>query len=177
MIDCMAAQLGIDPLEMRRRNVIRAEELPYTMPTGMVYDQMTASETLEQAAEKIGYAELREQQRLWRAEGRLVGIGMSLMVEPTAIAFGWMTTDAATVRIGPNGRVDVAHTWCQPRPEPRDHHRPGRCRRARRRLRAGSRFAGRHRRHAVRAGDRRKPERSDHGQRGSGSRHARFAPE
>ena len=95
---------------MRRRNVIRAEELPYAMPTGMVYDQMTAYETLEQAAEKIGYAELREQQRQWRAEGRLVGIGMSLMVEPTAIAHGWMSTDAATVRIGPNGRVDVAHT-------------------------------------------------------------------
>ena len=110
MIDCLASQLGIDPLEMRRRNVIRPEELPYAMPTGLVYDQMTAYETLEQAAEKIGYAELREQQRRWRAEGRLVGIGMSLMVEPTAIAHGWMTTDAATVRIGPNGRVDVAHT-------------------------------------------------------------------
>ena len=60
---------GIDPLELRRRNVIRDDELPYTMPTGMVYDQMTAAATLEQAAEKIGYDELREQQREWRARG------------------------------------------------------------------------------------------------------------
>ena len=60
-----------------------------------VYDQMTAAANLEQAAEMIGYDELREQQRAWRAEGRLVGIGISLFAEPTAMAFGWMTTDGA----------------------------------------------------------------------------------
>ncbi len=107
MMDCVAARLGLDPLEFRRRNVIHAEELPYTMATGVPFDQMTAAETLEQAAEVIGYDDLREKQKAWRAEGRLVGIGMSLLVEPTAMAFGWMSTDAATVRIGRNGRVDV----------------------------------------------------------------------
>ena len=50
------ASSGIDPLELRRRNVIRDDDLPYTMPTGMVYDQMTAAATLEQAAETIDYA-------------------------------------------------------------------------------------------------------------------------
>jgi len=110
MIDCVAARLGMDPLELRRRNVIRDEDLPYAMPTGMVYDQITAAATLEQAAEKIGYDELRVQQRVWRAEGRLVGVGMSLLVEPSAISFGFMSTDAAIVRVGPNGKVDVAHT-------------------------------------------------------------------
>ncbi|HWS47734.1 MAG TPA: xanthine dehydrogenase family protein molybdopterin-binding subunit [Acidimicrobiia bacterium] len=110
MIDCLAARLEIDPLELRRRNVIRDEELPYVMPTGMVYDQMTAAATLEQAAEKIGYEQLREQQRAWRADGRLVGIGVSMFAEPTAMAFGFMSTDAATVRVSPNGKVDVAHT-------------------------------------------------------------------
>jgi carbon-monoxide dehydrogenase large subunit len=110
MMDCLAARLDIDPLELRRRNVIREDDLPYAMPTGMVYDQMTAHATLEQAAETIGYDELREQQREWRAQGRLVGIGMSLFAEPSAISFGWMSTDAATVRIGQNGKVDVAHT-------------------------------------------------------------------
>jgi carbon-monoxide dehydrogenase large subunit len=107
MIDCLAARLGIDPLELRRRNVIRDEDLPYVMSTGLVFDQMTAAATLEQAAEKIGYVELREQQQRWRAEGRLVGIGIGLFAEPSAMAFGWMSTDGATVRIGPNGRVDV----------------------------------------------------------------------
>jgi carbon-monoxide dehydrogenase large subunit len=110
MIDCVAARLGIDPLELRRRNVIRDDEMPYTMPTGMVYDQMTAAATLEQAAEKIDYEQLRERQRQWRADGRLVGIGISLFAEPTSMAFGFMSTDAATVRISPNGKVDVAHT-------------------------------------------------------------------
>jgi len=110
MIDCVAARLDIDPLELRRRNVIRDDDLPYAMPTGMVYDQITAAATLDHAAAKIGYDEFRAQQKVWRAEGRLVGIGMSLLVEPSAISFGFMSTDAATIRIGPNGRVDVAHT-------------------------------------------------------------------
>jgi carbon-monoxide dehydrogenase large subunit len=110
MIDRMAARLGMDPLELRRRNVVREEDLPYAMATGFVYDQMTAAATLDQAAEIVGYEQLREQQRAWRAEGRLVGVGISLLVEPTAMAFAWMSTDAATVRIGRNGRVDVVTT-------------------------------------------------------------------
>ena len=107
MIDCVAARLGIDPLELRRRNVIREDELPYTMVTGFVYDQMTAAATLEQAAEMIGYDELREQQRTWREQGRLVGIGISLLAEPSAMAFGPMSSEATTIRVGVNGSVDV----------------------------------------------------------------------
>jgi len=110
MIDCLAARLGVDPLELRRRNAIREEDLPYTMATGLAYDQMTGYATLEQAAEKIGYEALREQQRAWRADGRLVGIGICLLAEPTAMSFGWMTSDAATVRIAQNGQVTVAHS-------------------------------------------------------------------
>jgi carbon-monoxide dehydrogenase large subunit len=107
MLDHVAARLGMDPLELRRRNVIAEDELPYSLPTGVSYDQMTAAATLEQAAQLIGYEELREQQKAWRAEGRLVGIGVSLLAEPSAMAFGWMATDGATVRMGPNGRADV----------------------------------------------------------------------
>jgi carbon-monoxide dehydrogenase large subunit len=107
MVDCLATHLGVDPLELRRHNVIQGHELPYAMPTGMVYDQMTAAATLEQAAEALGYDGLREQQRAWRGEGRLVGIGIALFAEPTAMAFGWASTDAARIRIGANGRVDV----------------------------------------------------------------------
>jgi carbon-monoxide dehydrogenase large subunit len=107
MMDCLAAELGIDPLELRRRNVLTDADLPYTMPSGMPIDNVTAGATLEQAAEAIGYTELRKQQEAWRAEGRLVGIGMSLLVEPTAMAFGWMTSDAAIVRMSGSGKVDV----------------------------------------------------------------------
>ena len=110
MIDHVARILGVDPLEMRRRNVVREADLPYTMATGLVYDQMTAAATLEQAAELIGYDELRSRQAEQRAEGRLVGIGMSLLAEPSAVAFGWFSSDAAVVRIGLHGRVDVLTT-------------------------------------------------------------------
>ena len=107
MLDCVAAELGLDPLELRHRNVLRDDELPYTTAMGVTYDQMTPAQTLEQAAAMLGYDELREQQRAWRAGGRLVGIGISLFAEPSAMAFGWMSTDAATVRVGPNGTADV----------------------------------------------------------------------
>src|SRR5262245_4442301 len=107
MIDCLARKLGMDPLELRRRNAIREDELPYAMPTGMVFDQMTAAATLEQAAATLGYDALRAQQAEWRAEGRLIGIGMSLFAEPTAMSFAWASTDAATVRISATGRVDA----------------------------------------------------------------------
>ena len=108
MIDCLRRRLGIDPLELRRRNVIRDEDLPYTMPSGMVYDQMTAAANAR-AGRRDGRLRrsCASSSEAWRAEGRLIGIGVSLFPEPTAMAFGWMTTDGATVRISQNGKVDV----------------------------------------------------------------------
>jgi carbon-monoxide dehydrogenase large subunit len=107
MMDCLAAELGIDPLELRRRNILTDADLPSVMASGMPIDGVTVSATLDQVAEGIGYDELREQQAQWRAEGRLIGIGMSVLVEPTAMAFGWMTSDAAIVRMSGSGKVDV----------------------------------------------------------------------
>jgi carbon-monoxide dehydrogenase large subunit len=107
MLDCLAEKLDLDPLELRRRNVLKPDDLPYTMPSGFPIDEVTPSETLELAAKALGYDELREQQKAWRAEGRLVGIGMSLLVEPTAMAFSWNTSDAAVVRVNASGRIDV----------------------------------------------------------------------
>jgi carbon-monoxide dehydrogenase large subunit len=107
MMDRAAQELGLDPLELRRRNVLHADDLPYTTAAGLVYDQITAEETLEQAAAMIGYEQLREQQQAWRQEGRLVGVGLSLFAEPSGIAMGTLSTEAATVRIGPNGHADV----------------------------------------------------------------------
>jgi aerobic carbon-monoxide dehydrogenase large subunit len=110
MIDHAARALGIDPLDMRRRNVLRDSDLPYTMATGFVLDQITAAATLDQAAELIGYDDFRARQAEWRAQGRLVGLGISLLAEPTSIASGWFSTDAATIRIGLGGGVEVATT-------------------------------------------------------------------
>lgn len=107
MMDRVATELGLDPLELRRRNVIRAEDLPYTTAAGLIYDQVTAAETLEQAAELSGYTEFRELQEQRRSEGRLVGIGISLFTEPSGIARGTLSTEAATIRVGFNGKVEV----------------------------------------------------------------------
>jgi carbon-monoxide dehydrogenase large subunit len=110
VLDILAHELGMDPLELRRKNALSNAEMPYAMPTGMAYDQLTALECLEKAAEVIEYDKLREQQAQWRAEGRYVGIGVSLFPEPTAMAFGWMSTDAAVIKITGSGRVDVQTT-------------------------------------------------------------------
>ncbi len=107
MMDRVAAELSIDPLELRRRNVIRSEDLPYKTAAGLVYDQVTAAETLEQAAEMAGYEEFRRMQDKARSEGRLVGIGVSLFTEPSGIAAGTLSTEAATVRVGFGGKVEV----------------------------------------------------------------------
>jgi carbon-monoxide dehydrogenase large subunit len=107
MIDLAAAELGIDPLELRRRNIVHDDDLPYAMPSGFQLSDVTTSATLEQAAEILGYDDLRAKQKAWRDEGRLVGIGISLACEPTAMAFGPMATEAVTMRIGVNGSVDV----------------------------------------------------------------------
>jgi hypothetical protein len=87
MTDVGARQIGMDPLELRRRDVLRKEDLPYTLPSGMVQDEVTPAETLELAAAMIDYNGFRERQTQARAEGRHLGLGISLCVEPSAIAF------------------------------------------------------------------------------------------
>jgi carbon-monoxide dehydrogenase large subunit len=108
MMDLVARQLGIDPLELRRRNVLQQEDLPYTMPGGMPLDNVTLSETLEQAVEIIGYDAFRaEQRRAFADEGRLLGIGIGLYAEPTSMGSGNLGVETATVRVQPSGKVTV----------------------------------------------------------------------
>ncbi|MWA00950.1 molybdopterin-dependent oxidoreductase [Actinomadura sp. LD22] len=107
MMDVVARKLGIDPLEMRRRNVISREELPFTSPSTLVYETISPAETLEQAAELIGYGRFRREQEEARAQGRLLGVGLSLYVEPQ-FGFGNLSTEAATIRVEPSGKVNVS---------------------------------------------------------------------
>ncbi|MBV9384617.1 MAG: xanthine dehydrogenase family protein [Streptosporangiaceae bacterium] len=104
MVDLLARRLGMDPLELRRRNVITAEDLPFTTASGMVYETVSPAQTLEQAAELIGYDAFRREQAAERERGRLLGIGLALYIEPSQ-SFGPLGTDGATVRLEPDGRV------------------------------------------------------------------------
>ena len=107
MMDLAARAIGIDPLELRRRNVVRTDELPHTSAMGMELDHVTPAETLEQAVEIIDYDGFRSEQRRALEQGRLLGIGIGLYVEPTSMASGSLGVECATVRVQPSGTVTV----------------------------------------------------------------------
>ena len=69
IVDIAARRLGLDPLELRRRNLIQPSELPYTTAAGIDLDLITPAETLEQAVDLIGYDEFRRAQAAARADG------------------------------------------------------------------------------------------------------------
>lgn len=85
LMDLGAAALGIDPLEIRRRNLIRAEEFPYRIASGIIWDQTGFIECLDAAAEAAGYDQFRKEQAEARKEGRLFGIGIASYAELTGI--------------------------------------------------------------------------------------------
>src|SRR5947199_708622 len=110
-MDIVAAELKMDPVDVRRRNFPKASELPFHTATGLDYDSGNYEGALAKALENAGYEKLREEQKAARDEGRLVGIGVSTYVEICALgpsqampAGGW---ESATVRIEPTGKVTV----------------------------------------------------------------------
>jgi aerobic carbon-monoxide dehydrogenase large subunit len=104
-IDHAARSLGIDPVELRRRNLLSWDDLPFTSPGGKVFKEITPLETLEQALDVLDYAAFRKQQAEARAEGRLLGLGISVYVEPTSMAAPTLATEGATVRVESSGKV------------------------------------------------------------------------
>jgi carbon-monoxide dehydrogenase large subunit len=107
LLDIAARQMGMDPVELRRRNLLRRDELPYTNPNGMPYDGISPLETFEQALAMLDYEAFRRQQAEARESGRYLGVGVSNYVEPSTPGFGYYATEAATIRIEPSGKVNV----------------------------------------------------------------------
>ena len=85
LMDLGARALGIDPLEIRRRNLVRAEEFPYRIASGIIWDKTGFVECLDAAAEAAGYEQLRKEQAEAREQGRLFGIGIATYAELTGI--------------------------------------------------------------------------------------------
>ena len=110
IVDCLARELRLDPAEIRRRNYIRPDELPYDfgMPyrdgNPLVYDTGDFPEALEKALEAADYKQFRAEQAALRARGVHRGIGISGYVEGTAIG----PYEGATVKLDLAGRVLVA---------------------------------------------------------------------
>ena len=114
LLDIAARRMGIDPVELRRRNLLRRDELPYFNPNGMPYGHVAPIETFEQAVEILDYEGFRKEQAEALAQGRYLGLGFSAYVEPTAAATGHLATEGATIRIEPSGKVNVYVTAARP---------------------------------------------------------------
>ncbi|MEX1006585.1 MAG: xanthine dehydrogenase family protein molybdopterin-binding subunit [Acidimicrobiia bacterium] len=107
LLDIAARQMGMDPVELRRRNLLHQDELPYTNPNGMAYDSVSPLETFEHALTMLDYEAFRAEQVEARTRGRYLGVGLSNYVEPSTPGFGYYATEAATIRIEPSGNVNV----------------------------------------------------------------------
>ncbi|MDX6599428.1 MAG: 2-furoyl-CoA dehydrogenase large subunit [Gaiellales bacterium] len=122
-----ARRLGIDPGELARRNLVRAEQMPYRAAAGAVYDSGDYHACFERALELAGYDDLRAEQARARAEGRLLGIGLACVVEPSVSNMGYITlaqtteeratglpkssnAEGATIAMGPHGGVTLRIT-------------------------------------------------------------------
>ena len=111
MVDILAAELAMDPAEIRLKNFVQPDQFPYATPTGLSYDSGDYALPLKNALAQVDYPALRREQRRAREEGRLMGIGLSTYGEicamgpsPAMPAGGW---ESATVKIEPSGKVTV----------------------------------------------------------------------
>jgi len=85
LLDMAARKIGMDPAEIRRRNLVNDDEFPYKAASGLVWDKSAFQACLRQAADGIGYDDLRREQETARAEGRWVGIGVACYAELTGV--------------------------------------------------------------------------------------------
>ncbi len=116
MIDRYAAEIGMDPVEVRRKNLIPPFEDGHEVATTVIYDSGNYEAALDRALELVGYDDFRAEQAAARDEGRYLGIGLSTYVEicgmaPSAVAYTlgaragvW---ESALVRVHPTGKVTV----------------------------------------------------------------------
>ena len=116
MLDRFAAEIGMDPAEVRRKNLIAPFEDGHEVATGVIYDSGDYENALDLALSMIGYDDFRKEQAEARQNGRYIGVGLSTYVEicgmaPSAVAYSlgaragvW---ESSLVRVHPTGKVTV----------------------------------------------------------------------
>lgn len=107
LLDIAARKMGIDPVELRRKNLLRRDEMPYFNPNGMPYDHVAPMETFEQAVKILDHEGFRKEQAEALAQGRYLGLGFSAYIEPTGAATGHLATEGCTIRMEPTGKINV----------------------------------------------------------------------
>jgi carbon-monoxide dehydrogenase large subunit len=113
LVQTAAYEIGMDPVELRRLNFIKPDQFPYESATGFVYDSGDYERALDLALERLGYADLREEQRRAREEeGRLLGIGVASFTEVVGAGpsrdydiLGIKMFDSAELRLHPTGKA------------------------------------------------------------------------
>ena len=107
LLDIAARKMGIDPVELRRKNLLRGDEMPYFNPNGMPYDHVAPMDTFELAVKILDHEGFRKDQADALAQGRYIGLGFSAYIEPTGAATGHLATEGATIRMEPTGKINV----------------------------------------------------------------------
>jgi carbon-monoxide dehydrogenase large subunit len=116
VVDKMCRELGLDPFEVRRKNLIQPDQFPYTTPVGLVYDTGNYQATLDKLIELADVAGFDKRAAESKAKGKLRGMGLSTWIEACGIApsnlVGVLGSrvglyDAATVRVNATGNISV----------------------------------------------------------------------
>ena len=116
LVDMLAAELDLDPVELRRRNLIPKFDDGYDVAIGLTYDSGDYERALDTALEHVNYSQLRHEQAHEREQGRYMGIGVSCYSEicglgPSqvagAVGFGGGLWESATVRFYATGKANV----------------------------------------------------------------------
>ena len=114
LVDRLAQDLGMDPAELRMKNLLQPGQFPYTSPTGWEYDSGEYPRALQLALDMAGYPELRREQAEKRARGELMGIGLSFFTETVGAGprkhmdiLGLGMADGCEVRVHPTGKAVV----------------------------------------------------------------------
>ena len=158
MVDALALEMGVDPIDLRMNSFIAPEQFPYETTTGWTYDSGEYAKTMREAMRIAGYEELRREQAEKRARGELMGIGVSFFTEGVGAGprkhmdiLGLAMNDGADLRVHPSGQAVVSDQRPDPGPGPRDDVRADRRRGARDPARGRAGPPWRHRPDAVRA--------------------------
>jgi carbon-monoxide dehydrogenase large subunit len=114
MVDVLADELGMDPAELRLKNLLRPEQFPYTTKTGWEYDSGDYPRALRKAMDMVGYDQLRAEQAEKRARGELMGIGISFFTEGVGAGprkhmdiLGLGMADGCELRVHPTGKAQI----------------------------------------------------------------------
>jgi CO/xanthine dehydrogenase Mo-binding subunit len=105
VIDIVANKLGLDPVEVRKRNYVRAEEMPYETPNGCVYDSGDYAKCLDIALELIGYDSVEERRRDAESRGKLLGFGIGSTLDSGTNNFGQSTLLNPELQFSGNNEV------------------------------------------------------------------------